>query len=47
MMVIIQVSLGLFTLLYNVPVAVASMHQIGALLLFSAMLINMHALRRQ
>jgi cytochrome c oxidase assembly protein subunit 15 len=47
MMVIIQVSLGLFTLLYNVPIPVASMHQAGALLLFSAMLINVHALRRQ
>jgi cytochrome c oxidase assembly protein subunit 15 len=47
MMVIIQVSLGLFTLLYNVPVPVASMHQAGALLLFSAMLINVHALRSQ
>jgi|TARA_B110000971_G_scaffold40501_1_gene39677 cytochrome c oxidase assembly protein subunit 15 len=47
MMVIIQVSLGLLTLLYNVPIPVASMHQAGALLLFSAMLINMHALRRQ
>jgi cytochrome c oxidase assembly protein subunit 15 len=47
MMVIIQVSLGLFTLLYHVPVPVASMHQAGALLLFSAMLINMHALRNQ
>ena len=47
MMVIIQVSLGLWTLLYNVPVPVASMHQTGALLLFSAMLINFHALRRQ
>jgi cytochrome c oxidase assembly protein subunit 15 len=47
MMIIIQVSLGLFTLLYNVPVPVASMHQAGALLLFSAMLMNVHALRSQ
>jgi cytochrome c oxidase assembly protein subunit 15 len=47
MMVIIQVSLGLLTLLYHVPVPIASMHQAGALLLFSAMLMNVHALRSQ
>jgi cytochrome c oxidase assembly protein subunit 15 len=47
MMVIIQVSLGLSTLLFHVPVPIAAMHQAGALLLFSAMLINVHALRRQ
>lgn len=47
MMVIIQVSLGLSTLLFNVPVPIAAMHQAGGLLLFSAMLINVHALRNQ
>jgi cytochrome c oxidase assembly protein subunit 15 len=47
MMVIIQVSLGLFTLLFHVPVPIAAMHQAGGLLLVSAMMINMHALRRQ
>ncbi len=47
MMVIIQVSLGLSTLLFQVPVPIAAMHQAGALLLFSAMLMNVHALRRQ
>ena len=47
MMVIIQVTLGLSTLLFQVPVPIAAMHQAGALLLFSAMLINVHALRNQ
>lgn len=47
MMVIIQVSLGLSTLLFHVPVPIAALHQAGALLLFSAMLINVHALRSQ
>lgn len=47
MMVIIQVSLGLSTLLFQVPVTIAAMHQAGALLLFSAMLMNVHALRCQ
>jgi cytochrome c oxidase assembly protein subunit 15 len=45
MMVIIQVSLGLCTLLFHVPIPIAAMHQAGALLLFSAMLMNVHALR--
>jgi cytochrome c oxidase assembly protein subunit 15 len=45
MMVIIQVSLGLCTLLFQVPVPIAAMHQAGALLLFSATLMNVHALR--
>ncbi|MFT5658628.1 MAG: cytochrome c oxidase assembly protein subunit 15 [Gammaproteobacteria bacterium] len=47
MMVIIQVSLGLATLLLQVPVPIAAMHQAGALLLFTAVLINVHALHRQ
>jgi cytochrome c oxidase assembly protein subunit 15 len=46
MMVIIQVLLGVSTLLMQVPVWLASMHQAGALLLLSAMLINVHALRQ-
>jgi cytochrome c oxidase assembly protein subunit 15 len=46
MMVIIQVLLGISTLLMQVPVWLAAMHQAGALLLLSAMLINLHALRR-
>jgi len=47
MMVIIQVSLGLFTLLFHVPVPIAAMHQAAALILFSAMLLNLHALRNR
>jgi len=46
MMVIIQVVLGISTLLMQVPVSLAAMHQAGALLLFSVMLINVHALSR-
>ncbi|MEE8364331.1 MAG: COX15/CtaA family protein [Gammaproteobacteria bacterium] len=46
MMVIVQVSLGIATLLWQVPVLLGAMHQAGALLLFSAMLINVHALSR-
>ena len=47
MMVVIQVGLGISTLLLHVPVAIAAMHQAGALLLFTAMLMNVHALFRQ
>ncbi len=46
-MVIIQFLLGVSTLLMQVPVWLGAMHQAGALLLFSAMLINVHALSRQ
>jgi cytochrome c oxidase assembly protein subunit 15 len=35
---ILQVALGIATLLLHVPVAIASMHQAGALLLFSTLL---------
>ena len=47
MMVIIQLILGISTLLMQVPVWLGAMHQAGALLLFSAMLFNVHALSRQ
>ena len=47
MMVVIQVVLGISTLLTQVPVWLGAMHQAGALLLFSAMMINVHALSRQ
>ena len=47
MMVVIQVVLGISTLLMQVPVWLGAMHQAGALLLFSAMMINVHALSRQ
>jgi cytochrome c oxidase assembly protein subunit 15 len=46
MMVIIQAALGIATLLTQVPVLLGMLHQAGALLLFSAMLYNVHALGR-
>lgn len=46
MMVIIQLALGISTLLMQVPVTLAAMHQAGALILFSVMLINVHLLSR-
>jgi cytochrome c oxidase assembly protein subunit 15 len=46
MMVIIQLALGIATLLLQVPVLLGSLHQAGALLLFSALLFNIHALSR-
>jgi cytochrome c oxidase assembly protein subunit 15 len=46
MMVIIQLVLGIATLLLQVPVLLGALHQAGALLLFSAMLFNIHALSR-
>ena len=46
MMVIIQLILGISTLLLQVPVWLGVLHQAGALLLFSVMLFNTHALSR-
>jgi cytochrome c oxidase assembly protein subunit 15 len=46
MMVIIQIGLGIATLLLQVPVLLGALHQAGALLLFSALLLNIHALSR-
>jgi len=46
MMVIIQLGLGVATLLLQVPVLLGALHQAGALLLFSALLFNAHALSR-
>jgi cytochrome c oxidase assembly protein subunit 15 len=46
MMVIIQLVLGISTLVMQVPVSLAAMHQAGAILLFSVMLINVHGLSR-
>ena len=46
MMAIIQLSLGIATLLMQVPVVLGALHQAGALLLFSVMLLNVHALSR-
>ncbi len=44
--VLLQVTLGISTLLLHVPVALASSHQGGALVLFSAAIFFNHALRR-
>ncbi len=46
MMVIIQIVLGISTLLLQVPVWLGLLHQAGALLLFSVVLFNVHALSR-
>ena len=46
LMVIVQVTLGISTLLLHVPVWLAASHQAGALLLFTALLLNMHRLSR-
>ena len=46
MMVIIQLTLGIATLLTQVPVVLGALHQAGALLLLSALLFNVHALSR-
>jgi cytochrome c oxidase assembly protein subunit 15 len=46
MMVMVQLLLGIATLLMQVPVLLGVLHQAGALLLFSALLFNIHALSR-
>ena len=46
MMAIIQLALGIATLLWQVPVLLGALHQAGALLLFSVVLFNVHALSR-
>ena len=43
-MLLLQLSLGIATLLGNVPIVLASMHQVGALLLFSLALISLHTM---
>jgi len=47
MMVIIQIVLGISTLLLQVPVWLGALHQAGALLLFSVLLMNLHTLSRR
>ncbi|MBF0383205.1 MAG: COX15/CtaA family protein [Magnetococcales bacterium] len=44
-MVVIQVLLGIFTLIYVVPIALASLHQTGALILFTISLILTHRIK--
>jgi len=45
-MVIIQFLLGVFTLLFAVPVILAVLHQIGALLLFASIIFFIHQLKK-
>lgn len=45
--VAVQVTLGITTLLYVVPIPLAAAHQAGALVLFTLALYVLHALRRQ
>ncbi len=45
-MVIVQLALGIATLLMQVPVLLGALHQAGALLLLSVLLFNIHALSR-
>ncbi len=47
MMIIIQLALGISTLLLQVPVWLGASHQAGALVLLTFMLMNVHALSRQ
>ena len=44
-MVFIQVTLGILTLMFVVPIFVASLHQLGALILFTFSLWGAHMLR--
>ena len=46
LMVIVQVLLGISTLLLHVPVWLAASHQAGALLLFTALIVNIFRLSR-
>ena len=45
-MVMVQVTLGIFTLLLHVPVSLAATHQGGALMLFTIALFTNHALKK-
>lgn len=46
-MVLLQFALGLFTLLYSVPVHLAVLHQAGAFFLFGASLFLLHEMKRE
>ncbi|MDH3536013.1 MAG: COX15/CtaA family protein [Gammaproteobacteria bacterium] len=46
MAAIIQLALGIATLLWQVPVLLGALHQAGALILFSALLFNLYLLSR-
>jgi heme a synthase len=47
MWLVVQVSLGISTLLLKVPVALAATHQAGAMVLFGLLIWTNHALRRR
>jgi len=44
-MLLVQIALGIGTLLLGVPIALAAAHQAGALLLFTAALLTHHEVR--
>ncbi len=44
-MIAVQIALGISTLLLHVPIALASLHQAGALVLFTLTLYLLHGLR--
>ena len=41
----LQVALGILTLVYVVPVALASLHQMGAMVVFSVGLLMLHRMK--
>jgi cytochrome c oxidase assembly protein subunit 15 len=45
-MLVVQIALGIATLVLTVPLALAALHQAGAVLLFAAALNLAHALSR-
>jgi len=45
-MLVVQISLGIATLLHQVPVTLASLHQAGAMVLFAKLIFLNHKLRR-
>ncbi|HMT27830.1 MAG TPA: COX15/CtaA family protein, partial [Bacteroidia bacterium] len=44
--VLIQFSLGVLTLVYNVPVSLGVIHQVGAFFLFASVIYLLHRLKR-
>ncbi len=44
---LVQLGLGISTLLLHVPVGIAAAHQVGAVVLFTCLLFSCHALRQQ
>ena len=44
LVVLVQVALGIFTLVYQVPISIALCHQVGALVLLALVLHHIHML---